>query len=127
MKIAVPVDNGHLAGQFDQTPAFMIFDIDPVTRSILNREEMVPSANQPQLVTLWLAGRGVRRVLAGEIGMCSRNLLAIYGIGVNAGVTISDPESLVMAFMEGRIGNGPGQSPYREAEYESRVNCVCQS
>ena len=74
-----------------QTEEQPYLDVDPATRQILKREDVVPPPHQPGLLPPWLAERGVKVVIAGGMGQRAVALFNQQGIQVHVGAPAAAP------------------------------------
>jgi predicted Fe-Mo cluster-binding NifX family protein len=106
MRIAIPVIQGRLSSHFGHCDVFALFDADPATRSIINREEIDAPPHQPGLLPQWLAERGANIIIAGGMGGRALELCGRQGIAVVLGAPEDPPEHLVNEFLAGNLHTG---------------------
>jgi len=106
MRIAIPLADGLLALHFGHCEQFALLDVDPATRQILKREDVVPPPHQPGLLPPWLAERGVQVVIAGGMGQRAVALFNQQGIQVHVGAPAAAPEQIVQDFLSGSLQFG---------------------
>ncbi len=106
MRFAIPLAEGKLAIHFGHCAAFALIDANPDTRKIENREDVAAPPHQPGLLPPWLAERGVNVIIAGGMGQRAQQLFTEKGIRVTVGAPAEDPESLVVAYLEGTLQSG---------------------
>jgi len=106
MRIAIPLADGQLALHFGHCEQFALLDVDPATRQILKREDVVPPPHQPGLLPPWLAERGVQVVIAGGMGQRAVALFNQQGIQVHVGAPAAAPEQIVQDFLSGSLQFG---------------------
>jgi Mrp family chromosome partitioning ATPase/NifU-like protein involved in Fe-S cluster formation/predicted Fe-Mo cluster-binding NifX family protein len=106
MRIAIPVTNGRLSPHFGHCERFALFDVDPQTRAIKQRQELEAPPHQPGLLPGWLAARGVQMVIVGGIGHRAVELFAQQGVRVLAGAPTEAAEAIVSAYLGGSLQLG---------------------
>ena len=106
MKYAVPVSGGALCGHFGGCEQFAILDVDEATGKIVGKETLTPPEHQPGVYPAWLAGLGVKVVLAGGIGGRAVSLFEANNIRVVSGIMESDPEKAVLSCLAGSLATG---------------------
>lgn len=107
MRFAIPLAEGKLAIHFGHCASFALVDVDPVCKTILQRQDVDAPPHQPGLLPPWLAERGVNRIIAGGMGHRAQELFATQGIEITVGAPVDTPEKLVTAFLGGslQVGN----------------------
>ena len=107
MRFAIPLAEGKLAIHFGHCASFALVDVDPVGKTILQRQDVDAPPHQPGLLPPWLAERGVKRIIAGGMGQRAREQFTGHGIEVTVGAPVETPENLVAAFLGGslQVGN----------------------
>ncbi len=103
MRIAIPLANGRLAMHFGHCERFALIDVDPETRRIVSKSEVVPPPHQPGLLPPWLASQGVDLVITGGMGGRAQRLFAESGIETLVGAAVDEPEAIVDAYLSGRL------------------------
>ena len=103
MKIALPVDNGHLHGHFGGCRQFALVEADPEKKVTLRTDVVPAPEHQPGLFPRWLREQGVQVVIAGGIGRRALDILAQEGITVRVGPPDARVEDLVSAFLNGEL------------------------
>jgi predicted Fe-Mo cluster-binding NifX family protein len=106
MKIAVPVASGRFSEHFGGAEGFALFTADETSRAITGREMVAAPPHERGAFPVWLRSRGATAVLAAGMGPRASQMLAAYGIEVVLGVNGDDPETLVEAYLEGRLAGG---------------------
>ena len=99
MKIAIPTTEGRLSSHFGHCQHFALFDVDPETRHIGSRTNMIPPVHEPGVLPRWLHELGVTTVIAGGMGSRAQNLFSENGISVIVGAADEDPEWIVQAYL----------------------------
>jgi ATP-binding protein involved in chromosome partitioning len=106
MRCAIPVSGGVLSPHFGHCEHFALFDIDEPSKKIL-RKELVPSpGHQPGLLPEWLAEQGVSLVIASGMGSRAQSLFQQNRIEVVIGTVESDPEKVVLSYLDGKLATG---------------------
>jgi predicted Fe-Mo cluster-binding NifX family protein len=106
MRIAIPVANGVLGMHFGHAETFALIDVDPVTKKITGKQEIVPPPHQPGLLPPWLAERGVNVIIAGGMGQRAQDLFAQQNISVTVGAAAAPPDELVSQYLSGELKTG---------------------
>jgi len=106
MLIALPISDGRLCMHFGHCEKFMIFEVDPDEKRIITKTTLVPPPHEPGLLPKWLHGEGVNLVIAGGMGQRACGLFAQSGINVVVGAQPAEPESVVMAYLNGTLETG---------------------
>ncbi len=109
MRIAVPLAEGNLCQHFGHCEEMLFVDADRQTQTIACRKVEKAPEHAPGVLPQWLKEHGVNVVLAGGIGTHAQQLLAGAAIEVVTGISLSDPQAAVSAFLAGRLlsgGNG---------------------
>ena len=107
MKIAIPVENGHLNSHFGGSHQFALIEVDQNTKTVLASETMPAPEHQPGLFPRWLREQGVQVVIAGGIGQRALAIFAQHGIKVLAGQPDASVEALVAAYLAGQMTQTP--------------------
>jgi predicted Fe-Mo cluster-binding NifX family protein len=103
MRIAIPLADGKLATHFGHCERFALVDVDPVSKTILKREDIEAPPHQPGLLPPWLAEKGARLVIAGGMGQRALGLFTGHGIQVVVGASPETPERLVSDYLAGTL------------------------
>ena len=107
MKIALPVDNGHLHGHFGGCRQFALVDTDLERKSILATKIVAAPPHAPGLFPRWLREQGVGVVIVGGIGQRALDIFAQHNIEVRAGQPDAPVEALVTAYLNGQLPGAP--------------------
>lgn len=107
MKIALPVENGHLNSHFGGSRQFAIIEVDPNTKAMLRTETLPAPEHQPGVFPRWLQSLGVELVIVGGIGQRALAIFAQHGINVVAGLPDQPVEALVAAYLNGQLTGKP--------------------
>ena len=106
MRYAIPVSGDMVSTHFGHCEHFALIDVDEQKKEIV-RKELVPSpGHQPGLLPQWLAEAGVSVVIAGGMGSRAQSLFQQNHIKVIIGVLESDPERVVMNYLNGTLATG---------------------
>jgi len=106
MKFAIPTHGGKLCLHFGHCEVFTFIEVDEETKTIKNREEIVPPTHEPGILPPWAAKNGATVIIAGGMGMRAQQLFADQGIQVIVGADEGDPEKLVLAYLNGKLKTG---------------------
>ena len=107
MKIAIPIENGHLNSHFGGSRQFAIVEVDPDTKAVLRTETLPAPEHQPGVFPRWLQSLGVGLVIVGGIGQRALAIFAQHGISVVAGLPDQPVEALVAAYLKGQLVQAP--------------------
>jgi predicted Fe-Mo cluster-binding NifX family protein len=106
MKIAIPLTGGRLSAHFGHCERFAIIEIDPVSRAIIAKEEVVPPPHEPGSYPAWLAERKATHIISGGMGQQAQNLFAQNNITVIVGAPALDPEDIANMYLRGELQAG---------------------
>jgi predicted Fe-Mo cluster-binding NifX family protein len=106
MKIAVAMDNNRISQHFGHCGTFMIATIDETSKSIADREIVVPPAHTPGVLPQWLSERGVTAVIAGGMGTQAQELFRSNGVIVITGVQSDHPQRAILSWLNGELPQG---------------------
>jgi predicted Fe-Mo cluster-binding NifX family protein len=106
MRIAVPVTDGEVSSHFGRCERFLLADIDPERKEVLERTLADPPEHSPGTFPRWLSEQKVEVVIAGGMGPRAQGLLAAEGIRIVPGAHGRDPDEAVQAFLEDRLEAG---------------------
>jgi ATP-binding protein involved in chromosome partitioning len=106
MRIAIPLAEGKLSLHFGHCQTFAVMDIDPESKTITAREDLVPPQHEPGVLPKWLHGMGVNYIIAAGMGQRAQQLFNQNGIEVIVGAEADTPEKLVEAFLNGSLATG---------------------
>ncbi len=107
MKIAVPSRNGEIDSHFGHCEYFTVFSLDEQHQ--ISSEETIsppPGCGCKSNIAGSLAERGVRLMLAGNMGQGAVNKLAAAGIAVIRGCT-GNVKQAVEDYVSGRLTDAP--------------------
>lgn len=107
MRCAVPVAGGMVSSHFGHCEQFALFDVDEQNKRILRKELVSSPGHQPGLLPEWLAEQGVSLVIAGGMGSRAQGLFRQNRISVVIGTMESDPEKVVLDYLNGMLDTGP--------------------
>jgi predicted Fe-Mo cluster-binding NifX family protein len=120
MKIAIPVENGRLNAHFGGSHHFALFEVEDSTNTVLRSETLEAPEHKPGLFPMWLREQGAKVVIAGGIGQRALTIFAHHGIKVVAGQPDASAESLVAAYLDGRLlGTPTGCSHHHDDHHHS--------
>ena len=83
-----------------------MFTVDPDTRAVLGREDLVPPAHEPGVLPRWLQEQGANVIIAGGMGQRAQQLFTQNGITVVVGAPADRPEQLASAYLSGTLEAG---------------------
>jgi ATP-binding protein involved in chromosome partitioning len=106
VRYAIPVSNGMVSTHFGHCEQFAIIDADEAKKEILSKELVTSPGHQPGLLPEWLAQRGVSVVIASGMGSRAQNLFRQNRIEVVIGTLESDPEKVVLSYLDGNLDTG---------------------
>ena len=106
MKIAIPLAEGKLAMHFGHCEQFAIIEVNENSKEIVKREDMAPPAHEPGVLPRWLHEQGANVIIAGGMGQRAQQLFTQNDIQVVIGASSSEPEKLVLAFLQGTLATG---------------------
>ncbi|MDT8273825.1 MAG: NifB/NifX family molybdenum-iron cluster-binding protein, partial [Desulfomonilia bacterium] len=106
VKIAVPVTGGVLSSHFGHCESFALFDVDPQSRTITNRQDLQAPPHEPGLLPAWLGEKGANMIIAGGMGSRAQDLFAERGIQVVVGAQQNDPQHVIESFLSGDLQTG---------------------
>jgi len=103
MKIAIPLEGGRVCAHFGHAPHFLV----AVTEEghVVKKEMLENPGHEPGKLPAWLAGLGVKAILAGGMGERAISLFQAQGVQVCVGVSGPAEEALA-AFLEGSLEGG---------------------
>jgi len=104
LKIAIPMQAGHLSAHFGGADRFAIFEVDEQARRIMSLTSATPPAHEQGSFPTWLKEQGCNVVLAGGMGPRAVTMLESFGIQTVVGIPeCAELETLVREFVEGRV------------------------
>jgi len=106
LKIAIPLAGRKLCMHFGHCEEFAVIEVDETTGRIAGTEYLTPPPHEPGVMPNWIAGLGVKTVIAGGMGEMARRMLADRGVKVLAGATEPSPEKLVEAYLKNTLALG---------------------
>ncbi len=102
-RIALPLAAGRVSQHFGHVESFALVDVDPETRAILTQKQAEAPMHAPGVLPKWLQEQKVDVVLASGMGSRAQDLLAQAGIEVVTGAPSDDPETVVRAYLDGKL------------------------
>jgi len=106
VRYAIPVSGNMVSTHFGHCEHFALIDVDEQRREIVGKELVPSPGHQPGLLPTWLAEVGVSVVIAGGMGSRAQSLFQQNRIKVIIGVLESDPERVVMNYLNGILATG---------------------
>jgi ATP-binding protein involved in chromosome partitioning len=106
LKVAIPVAQGVLCVHFGHSEQFVLFNVDPGTRAILDRQALTPPPHEPGVLPRWLHQQGANLIITGGMGARAQSLFAENGIDVIVGAASGVPEQVVRAYLDGTLQRG---------------------
>ncbi|HOA75191.1 MAG TPA: NifB/NifX family molybdenum-iron cluster-binding protein [Phycisphaerae bacterium] len=106
MKIAIPTASGLLCPHFGHCEEFVLIDVEPDTRRVLNKQHLVPPPHEPGLLPRWLHQQGANVIIAGGMGQRAVQLFAQNGVQVVVGAPVGDPDEIAMSYLAGTLKAG---------------------
>ncbi len=106
MKIAIPVSEGKLCMHFGHCEQFHLFDVDMSNKTILSSTQVTPPPHEPGVLPGWIAGQGVKFVIAGGMGARAVALFKEQGVDVVTGAPAGDPKAVVQTYLDGQLITG---------------------
>jgi predicted Fe-Mo cluster-binding NifX family protein len=106
MKIAIPLANGRLSLHFGHCESFCLIDVDPATKEMTGRRDVLAPPHQPGLLPRWLAEQGSDLIIAGGMGQRAQGLFQENGIEVVVGAPPREPQALVNEYLSGSLKTG---------------------
>lgn len=106
IKIAVPLAGRRLCMHFGHCEEFAVVEVEETTGTVSKVEYLTPPPHEPGVIPNWIAGLGVKAVIAGGMGAMARQMLAARGVEVLAGAADPSPEKLAEAYCKGALALG---------------------
>lgn len=106
MKIAIPTAGGKLCMHFGHCETFVLVNVDEKTKTITDKEEVVPPAHEPGVLPKWLHEKGANVIIAGGMGMRAQQFFEQYGIQVVVGAPSDHPQTIVLNWLKGELVTG---------------------
>jgi len=106
MKIAIPVANEKLCMHFGHCETFAVLTVDPQTKKITGRENIVPPPHEPGVLPRWLGEQKVNVIIAGGMGQRAQQLFAEQNISVVVGAPSVAPDTLIADYLAGTLQSG---------------------
>jgi predicted Fe-Mo cluster-binding NifX family protein len=107
MKLAIPLTStGDFSAHYGAAAKFVVIDVDPASRTVRRKLEVVPQASVPCEWPRLLRAAGADLILAGGMGWGARQHMAEHDVRVVTGVAPAAPDDLVTAWLEGRLVAG---------------------
>ncbi|MFH1746568.1 MAG: NifB/NifX family molybdenum-iron cluster-binding protein [Planctomycetota bacterium] len=106
MKIAIPVEAGHVCMHFGHCQEFAIYEVDEDQKAIISQNAHTPPAHEPGVLPRWLHELGADVIITGGIGMRAQQLFAANGIKVILGAPTDKADDVVAAYLSGSLQAG---------------------
>ena len=106
MKFAIPTVDGLLCPHFGHCQRFAIIDVNTDDNSISNIETLTPPAHEPGVLPAWLGQMGCDVIISGGMGGRAQTIFNQNGIRVIVGAPSDKPETIVKAYLEGKLITG---------------------
>ena len=104
--IAIPVADGQLCMHFGHCEQFALLDVDTVSKEVKNIRHLDPPPHEPGLLPRWLHEQGANMIIAGGMGRRAQDNFMEQGIQVIVGVPAAPPETVVQAYLDGKLQSG---------------------
>ena len=104
--VAIPVAGGQLCMHFGHCEQFALLDVDTAANEILGTRHLAPPPHEPGALPRWLHEQGVNLIIAGGMGQRAQNIFTEQNIQVIVGVPAGPPESIVRAYLDGKLQPG---------------------
>lgn len=124
MLIAIPTEQGQLAGHFGRCREVSLFHVNPTTRQIAGQTTLDMPPHEPGVFPAWLRNQGVEVVIAGGMGPKALALFAQHDIQVLLGAEAQEPRELVLRFLGGELLDGANtctHGPSHQCEHDSQT------
>lgn len=106
MKIAIPVENGHLCTHFGHCAEFAVYDVDPASRTPRARALHRAPPHEPGVLPRWLHELGANVIVTGGMGQRARQLFSEHGIEVVIGAPPDPVDHVLTAYLQGSLQVG---------------------
>jgi ATP-binding protein involved in chromosome partitioning len=106
MKIAIPVENGHLCTHFGHCAEFAMYDIDWASKTTRTRAVHRAPPHEPGVLPRWLHEQGANVIITGGMGQQAQQLFAQNGIQVVLGAPPDLADHIVAAYLKGTLRTG---------------------
>jgi predicted Fe-Mo cluster-binding NifX family protein len=103
MKIAIPVADGFCSVHFGHADTFTIFDIEPQSNLIINKESIEPPPHESGMLPAWLHNLGVDILIVGGMDTLARELFQKENIEILSGAPSAPPEEIAQQYIEGTL------------------------
>ena len=104
MKIAVPTEDGRLAGHFGHCACVTLFTVSD--DKVVDERVLHTPPHKPGLFPVWLQEHGADAVVAAGMGQRALALFSSAGIHVIVGASSATPAELVSAYISGTLTDG---------------------
>lgn len=108
MKIVLPIAGDQLCMHFGHCEKFQLFDVDPATKEITNKETFTPPPHEPGLYPRLLGEKGANIIISGGMGPRAQELFNQNNIAVVVGANpaTGSPEDIVREYLAGSLQTG---------------------
>lgn len=111
-KFGVPTYQGLLCAHFGHCEYFAVVTVEG--GQVKGVETLTPPPHEPGVIPNWLAEQGVRKVIAGGMGVKAQMIFASRGIDVVCGAPCQAPAELVRLYLEGQLIQGDNPCSHEE-------------
>ncbi len=111
MRIAIPVEDGHLHENFARCRRFTFLETDAGGNVVVRRDDVAAPDGSSGLVPPWLRKQGVKVLIAGGIGPRALGICARCDIEVRAGTRGVSIEQVIAAYSKGELMLAPAPEP----------------
>jgi len=106
MKIAVPVENGHLSTHFGHCAEFALYEVDTTSKTAQKKTLHRAPPHEPGVLPRWLHELGANVIVTGGMGQRARQLFAEQGIEVVIGAPPDPVDHVVTEYLTGTLTTG---------------------
>jgi predicted Fe-Mo cluster-binding NifX family protein len=106
MKIAIPVENGHLCTHFGHGAEFAVYDVDSAAKTTRAKAVHRAPLHEPGVLPRWLHEQGANVIITGGMGQRAQQLFAQNGIQVVMGAPPDLADDVVTAYLAGTLQTG---------------------
>jgi predicted Fe-Mo cluster-binding NifX family protein len=107
MKIAIPIENGRLHGDFSRCHQFALVEMDADKKLTLRTSIVSAPEHPPGRFPRWLRDEGVQVVISGGIGPRALTIFGHCGIEVRTGTAGAPVEQVAAAYLNGELAMTP--------------------
>ena len=106
MRIAIPTANNQLCMHFGHCETFVFYDVDEKNKKIISQKAIEPPPHEPGKLPGWIKEQGGTVIIAGGMGGRARDLFSAMGIDVVVGAEGTDPQQIVMDYLNNVLKTG---------------------